>query len=135
MAYGDFATKVGDEIGIVRYNRSYGGIVFWRIGRVTKINGHGHIFVTVDNTELRFDRRGQAYKDEWGPQLIYPEQLRARVREEERRKEQSSLAREIQEVIREGSTYSGRFFASPERVAKLKGLVEALEQVVDEVSV
>ena len=45
MAWGDFETAVGKEVGVVRRNRSWGGISFSTFGTVTKINGHGHIFV------------------------------------------------------------------------------------------
>lgn len=130
MAYGDFVTQVGDEVGIARTSR-YGGFVSHRFGTVTKINGHGHIFVQSDDQELRFNRRGNAYKNEYGPRLIDANKLRERLAVEERQKTQSQLARELEKTVKEGFAYSGRFFVSKERVAELKRLVGELEKMVD----
>ena len=131
MAYGDFEIKVGDEVGMVRRNRSYGSISFQRFGTVSKINGHGHIYVQTADKEYRFDRRGNAYKDDWGPHLIHAASLRAEIEVENRRKEQVRIAREIENTISQGRSYSGRFFASQERVDALKNLVAEMEKLVD----
>ena len=37
MAYGEFATTVGEEVGIVRRHR-HGTVLFSKFGTVTKIN-------------------------------------------------------------------------------------------------
>ena len=131
MAYSDFEIKVGEEVGMVRRNRSYGGISFQRFGTVSKINGHGHIYVQTADKEYRFDRRGNAYKDDWGPHLIHAASLRAELEVENRRKEQMRIAREIEDTIAKGRSYSGRFFATQERVDALKNLVAELEKLVD----
>ena len=131
MAYGEFATTVGEEVGVVRYNRTYGGIVFAKFGTVTKINGHGHIFVQSEDKEYRFTQTGDAYKDQWGPSLIHAPQLRAQLAAEQRRKEQVRVAREMEQTLKEGYSYAGRFFVSEERVAALKNLVAEMEQLVD----
>ena len=135
MAYGDFAITVGEEVGIVRRNQSYGGFIVARFGTVTKINGHGHIFVQWNNgeKEMRFTRRGSAYKDDYlGPHLVHAAQLRAELAADDRRKEQVRVARAMEQTLKEGYAYSGRFFASQELVAALKNLVAEMEQLVDE---
>lgn len=131
MAYGDFAITVGEEVGVVRHNRTYGGILFAKFGTVTKINGHGHIFVQCGDKEYRFTKRGNAYKDDYGPSLIHAASLRAQLADEQRRREQVRVARAIEQTLKEGYSYSGRFFVSEERVAALKNLVAEMEQLVD----
>ena len=126
MAYGNFVTQVGEEVGIAQASR-YGH----RFGTVTKINGHGHIFVQSGEQELRFDRRGNAYKSDYGPSLMDADKLRERLAVIERQKKQSQIAREVEQVIKGGFAYSGRFFVTQERVDELKRLVSELEQVVD----
>lgn len=130
MAYGDFVTAVGETVGAVRRSR-WGSVVSARFGTVTKINGHGHIHVDMGNETVVFTRRGDAYKNEWGPSLIHAAQLRAQLDIEERRKEQVRVAREMEQTLKEGYAYSGRFFVSQERVDALKNLVAAMEKLVD----
>lgn len=131
MAYGDFATSVGEEVGVVRRHRSCGTILMSKFGTVTKINGHGHIFVQCGDTEYRFTRRGDAYKDSYGPSLIHAASLRAQLAADERRKEQVRVARAIEQTLKEGYSYAGRFFPTAERIAALKNLVSDLEKLVD----
>lgn len=131
MAYGEFATTVGEEVGIVRQHRSCGSILMSKFGTVTKINGHGHIFVQSDDKEYRFTRRGDAYKDDWGPRLTHADALRAELAADARRKEQVRIAREMEQTLKEGYSYSGRFFVSQERVDALKTLVAEMEKLVD----
>lgn len=132
MAWGDFVTKVGEEVGIARTSRS-GTFLTARFGTVTKINGHGHIFVQSGEQELRFTRYGKTYKDEhgYGPSLIHAPKLRAQLANEERQKTQSQLARDIEKTIKDGFAYSGRFFPTQDRLAELKRLVGELEKLVD----
>jgi hypothetical protein len=130
MAYGDFITKVGEEVGIVRQHR-HGTILMSRFGTVTKINGHGHIFVQSGDQEYRFTRRGNAYKDNYGPGLMHAAQLRSIQASETRRKEQVRIARAMEQELREGYSYSGRFFPTQERIAALKTLLAEMETLVD----
>lgn len=102
MAWGDFAVKVGEEVGIVRTGR-WGGFLLSRFGTVTKVNGHGHIFVQAEDREYRFTRRGDAYKDDYGPRLMQASQLRSALAMEEQRKERNRLARAHREP---GQCYS-----------------------------
>jgi hypothetical protein len=130
MAYGDFITKVGEEVGIVRQHR-HGTILMSRFGTVTKINGHGHIFVQSGDQEYRFTRRGNAYKDNYGPGLMHAAQLRSIQASETRRKEQVRIARAMEQELKEGWSYSGRFFPTQERIAALKTLLAEMETLVD----
>ena len=131
MAYGEIGVVVGDEVGIVRRNRTYGGLSMARFGTVTKINGHGHIFVQSGDTEYRFTKTGHAYQNEWGPQLTLAALLRAEMAREAERKERARVARELEAELKSGWSYSGTFHATEERVAALKTLVAELEKLVD----
>jgi flagellar hook protein FlgE len=131
MAYGDFITKVGETVGVVRQHSRDGTILNSRFGTVTKINGHGHIFVQSDDQELRFTRRGDAYKNNWGPSLMNADKLRSYLEADARRKEQVRVARAMEQELKEGYAYSGRFFPTQERIAQLKMLLVEMETLVD----
>jgi hypothetical protein len=130
MAWGDLAVKVGEEVGIVRTGR-WGGFLLSRFGTVTKVNGHGHIFVQAEDREYRFTRRGDAYKDDYGPRLMQASQLRSALAMEEQRKERNRLARDMEQTLKEGWTYSGTFHTSEERIRKLKEILAEMEKLVD----
>lgn len=131
MANGDFVIAVGEEVGVGRWHHSSGRILNSKFGTVTKINGHGHIFVQVGDEILCFNKRGLPYKNEWGPSLIHAAQLRSQLEIDARRQEQVRIAREIETKMKEGYSYSGRFFVSQDRVDALKNLVAELEKLVD----
>ncbi len=130
MAYGDFVTEVGETVGIVRQHR-HGTILMSRFGTVTKVNGHGHIFVQSEDKEYRFTKTGAAYKDDWGPSLMQAAKLRMIQESEDRRKEQVRVARAMEQTLKEGYSYSGRFFVSQERVDALRNLLQEMEKLVD----
>jgi hypothetical protein len=130
MAYGDFVTEVGETVGIVRQHR-HGTILMSRFGTVTKVNGHGHIFVQSEDREFVFNKRGDAYKDDYGPSLMQAAKLRMIQESETRRKEQVRIARAMEQELKEGYSYSGRFFPSQERIAALKNLLADLEKVAE----
>ena len=131
MAYGDFIALVGDEVGIVRQHSRTGDVLNSSFGTVTKINGYGHIFVKNGEEEMRFDKQGNAYKNQWGPSLMNAAKLRSVLAANARRKEQVRLARAMEQTLKEGYSYSGRFFVSQERVAALKNLLAEMEEMVD----
>jgi hypothetical protein len=131
MAYGDFVTQVGEEVGVVRQHSRDGTILNSWFGTVTKINGHGHIFVQRGEEELRFDKRGNAYKNTWGPSLMQAAKLRDHLAADARRKEQVRLARAMEQELKEGYAYSGRFFPTQERITALKNILAEMEKVVD----
>jgi hypothetical protein len=130
MAYGDFVTEVGETVGIVRQHR-HGTILMSRFGTVTKVNGHGHIFVQCEDREYRFTKTGDAYKDSYGPSLMQAAKLRMIQESETRRKEQVRVARAMEQTLKEGYSYAGRFFPTAERIAALKNLLSELENLVD----
>jgi hypothetical protein len=131
MAYGDFITKVGETVGVVRQHSRDGTILNSRFGTVTKINGHGHIYVQCDDQELRFNKRGDAYKNTWGPSLMQAAKLRDHLAADARRREQVRVARAMEQELKEGYAYSGRFFPTQERIAALKNLLAEMEKVLD----
>jgi len=131
MAYGDFVTSVGETVGIVRQHRTSGTLLTARFGTVTKINGHGHIYVQSGDQEYRFTRRGYAYKDDYGPGLMHAAKLRSIQASETRRKEQVRIARAMEQELKEGYSYSGRFFPTAERIARLKTILAEMEKLVD----
>ena len=128
MAYGEFVTAVGETVGIVRQHR-HGTILMSRFGTVTKVNGHGHIFVQSDDREYRFTKTGDAYKDSYGPSLMQAAKLRMIQESETRRKERAQLARELEAELKAGWSYSGTFHATAERIAAMKNLLADLEKV------
>ena len=130
MAYGDFVTEVGETVGIVRQHR-HGTILMSRFGTVTKVNGHGHIFVQCEDREYLFTKTGDAYKDSYGPSLMQAAKLRMIQESETRRKEQVRVARAMEQTLKEGYSYAGRFFPTAERIAALKNLLSELENLVD----
>jgi len=131
MAYGDFVTAVGEEVGIVRRNRSYGGLLLAKFGTVTKINGHGHIVVQCDDKEYRFTKRGDAYKDDYGPSLIHAASLRAEMARDNRRKAVNTVARELEQKVKDGWGYSGTFHATETMISELEALVAKLKESVN----
>jgi len=126
--------NAGDEIGVVRYNRSYGGFVSSQFGTVTKVNGHGHIFVNVGKDEdLRFTKNGEQYRNErFGVSLVDPDRLRTELAVEQTRRNRASIVREIESTLKSGWSYSGTWHPSEERIDALKDLVAKLEESAKE---
>lgn len=133
MAYGDFVTTVGAEVGVIRRSRGYGNLTMALFGTVTKINGHGHIFVKCGDREFRFTRRGDSYHEVYGPTLCHAEQLSAELARDAKRQETARLARELEAVVKDGWSYSGTFHVNASDVAKMKALVGQLEKMVDNI--
>jgi len=121
---------VGQKIGIARSTRY--GLTSCAFGTVTKVNGHGHIFVDVPKLgERRFDKYGDSYKDEWGPSLINADDLRTYLTREKKQKEQRHAATALQKVIQDGFAGNGRYWNTAERLADIKLAVASLEELVD----
>jgi len=115
----------------VRRNRNWGGILFSKFGTVTKINGHGHIYVQCEDKEYRFTRRGNAYKDDYGPSLIHAASLRAEMARDNRRKTVNTVARELEQKVKDGWGYSGTFHATETMISELEALVAKLKESVN----
>jgi hypothetical protein len=62
---------------------------------------------------------------------MHAAKLRMIQESETRRKEQVRIARAMEQELKEGYSYSGRFFPTQERIAALKNLLADLEKVVD----
>lgn len=128
MAY--LNLNAGDEVGIARHGRY--GFVSATFGHVVKINGHGHIYVDTGKGDyVRFDKRGNAYKNSYGPGLVDAAKLREQLTAEQVRKDRSRVAREMEQALKDGWSYSGTFHATAERIAAMKNLVAELENLVD----
>jgi len=122
--------KVGDEVGVAR--RSRYGLASAAFGRVVKINGHGHIYVdTGKEVNELFDKRGNSYKNPYGPSLIDAVRLRIEMAIEAKRKDRARVAREMEETLKDGWSYSGTWHPSQERIDTLKNLVAEMEKLVD----
>ena len=122
--------NAGDEVGIARHNRY--GFASATFGHVVKINGHGHIYVDTGKGDyVRFDKRGNAYKNNWGPSLVDAAKLREQLAAEQVRKDRSRVAREMEQALKDGWSYSGTWHPSQERIDTLKNLVAELENLVD----
>ena len=119
--------NAGDEVGIASYTRS-GVLVSHSFGRVVKINGYGHISVDRGIGEyVKFDKNGRSYKNDYGPELCDPVKLRALIVTQAEAKNTARIAREIEQTMKDGWNYNGRWFKSPERIANLKRLIAELE--------
>ena len=121
--------NIGQEIGIARSTRH--GYMYIQYGTITKINGHGHIFVTVAGKDeaLKFDKRGNSYQNDYGPSLVDANKLRAYEAAEEKRKVKNHLVRSIEQTIKDGWSYSGTWHSSEDRIKALKEAVAELEMM------
>lgn len=130
MAYLDLV--VGAEVGVARYTR-YGTLDNPRFGRVTKINGYGHIEVDVEGLGLRkFDKYGKPYKSttSFGQVLQDATHLRSAMAAEAVKKEQARLAHEIDKTMSDAWTYDGRWHANADRIAHLRFLLDRMEETL-----
>ena len=121
--------NIGQEVGIARSTRY--GYMNIQYGTVTKINGYGHIFVTVAGKDepLKFDRHGNSYQNNYGPSLVDADKLRAYEVAEQKRKTTAQLVRSIEQTIKDGWSYSGTWHSSEDRIASLKASVAELEMM------
>lgn len=119
--------NAGDEVGIARYSR-YGTITSHSFGHVVKINAYGHISVDLGVGDYaKFDKRGRAYKNDYGPQIVAADRLREQLATEAKQKRTAQIAREIEQTMKDGWNYSGRWSDTPDRIEILKRLIAELE--------
>lgn len=123
--YKEKTYAVGDEVGMVRYSSHYNRMLEASFGIVRKINGHGHIEVQRGEYVIKFDKRGNAYKNNYGPSLIDAAELRQRIAEEAKLRYVRDTAKGIEDVLKQNSNYMG-FCNSEEAVSKLEELVAKL---------
>ena len=129
MSFGIFDAHVGKEVAVVKRTR-YGGFSIAEFGVVTKINGHGHIFVTCGAKEYRFDKSGDSYKNEWGPSLGNADKLREELARDNERKTRAKIARDVEATMKSGWSYAGDWFATKDRIEELKGMISKLETMM-----
>lgn len=130
MSFKVFDARVGKEVAIIKRTR-YGSFSIAEFGVVTKINGHGHIFVASGgDKEYRFNKSGDSYKNEWGPSLGNADKLREELARDNERKSRSKIAREIESTMKSGWSYSGDWFATKDRIEELKGMIAKLETIM-----
>ena len=116
-----FAVKVGDEVGFGRSARF--GLISTGFGRVTKINGHGHI--TLDTGEV-FDKYGKERGTDYGVSLIDADTLRRQLAQKEEQRATTNKVKELQQKVADLFNYTGRAFVSPDDKAALLAMVNAL---------
>jgi hypothetical protein len=129
MSFGIFDAHVGKEVAVVKRTR-YGGFSIAEFGVVTKINGHGHIFVTCGPKEYRFNKSGDSYKNEWGPSIGNADKLREELARDNDRKARAKIAKEIEGTMKSGWSYSGDWIATKDRIEELKGMISKLETIM-----
>jgi hypothetical protein len=122
--------KVGDEVGFGR-SGSWGSLHSTGFGKVTKINGYGHI--TVEGTsELRtpfqkvFDKYGNERGTNFGVKLIKAQYLRETLAATEARRSRNHRAKDLQAKLNGMFSYGGDFHVTDESKAELIALVNAL---------
>lgn len=92
-----FNTRVGDEVGYVRYGGWHHTMLSHGFGRVVKINHHGHIH--LDNGR-QFDRHGDERKQTYGGlRLIDAAALRERLAEIDVQRARNAAANELKSLI------------------------------------
>ena len=118
-----FAVKlnVGDEVGFGRNARF--GLISTGFGRVTKINGHGHI--TLDTGKV-FDKHGKERGTNYGVNLIDADALRVSIAQADEQRERRDRIRALQDKVASLAGLGGRFEVLPEDKAELLALVNAL---------
>lgn len=120
----NFECKVGDEVSVAHVSHRGRWPHSPRIGRVTKINGHGHIFVEVEGHngkfEERFDKHGNPYKKSYGPRLVGAEWLRKELAERDRQQKLNTLAKAISTSLDERRTGYGDYILTEDDMVRLE---------------
>lgn len=99
------AYVVGQEVGYGRFGRY--GLQNGKIGIISKVNGHGHVFVD----DKVFDKHGHERGTEmyWGDELISADQVRAEIAAEKIRRSRISTTNEILRLIADRKCGNGNY--------------------------
>jgi hypothetical protein len=118
--------KVGDEVGIIYRGISFSHpLLSSKFGTVTRINGHGHIFVTTtDGKEYKFNKFGEP-KDKYVGNICDANELRKEIKAAEKRKEINSLVNEMKTIIDE-SRWNNDYHMTAERLLGMKDILNKL---------
>ena len=113
---------VGEMVGY--YSHSDGHLQGAGYGKVTKINGHGHII--LDNGKT-FDKHG----DERGPKyyklhLINAEKLRNRVAENQAQRNKATMVRDLIRKLEGSFSYAGTVHIDSDTKQELLAMVNSL---------
>jgi len=121
--------KVGDTVGYARFTRY--GVAANGFGTITKINGFGHIFLTAtDGRELRFDKYGDSYKNNYGPSLIGAARLTEIVERAENERIVNAKSNAIADLVASVRCGNGRMAMSNETLDEIVALVAQLRDRV-----
>lgn len=121
--------EIGQEVGFSGVHDHFNGF-----GKITKINGHGHITVarTFENgntEEIIFDKRGnERGRKYYGRYLCDTAELKLRIAEKDAERERE---RQIQAVVDflQSNRYSGKIYINAEAKTKLLELVNAITTI------
>lgn len=115
--------KVGDEVAYAYFHNGRTPI---RKGfaTVSKINGHGHIFLS-DGTV--FNKQGYEYKVPYhAPYLMDADELREIIRRNDEQRNRNQLVRDMIKKLEDSFTYAGTAHISDERKAELQAMLNQL---------
>lgn len=121
--------EVGDVVGFARFH-SFGSVLTHGFGTVSKINGHGHIFIETKNGEKRFDKYGNSYKDNYGPSLIGAARLTEILETNENKRNISRASKEMIDVISNVRCGNGTFNITNEMLDELQTKIDKLREMI-----
>ena len=95
---------VGQEIGYGSYGRH--GLQNGKIGVISKLNRHGHVFVDNKVFDKHGHERGESF---WRDQLIPADQIRAEIAAEKVRRSRIVSVNEILKLIEDRKCGNGNY--------------------------
>jgi len=115
---------VGEMVGYYSHSDSYRSMMGVGYGKITKINGHGHII--LDNGKT-FDKHG----DERGPKyyklhLMNAEKLRNRVAENLAQGKKATMVRDLIRKLEGSFSYAGTVHIDSDTKQELLAIVNSL---------
>lgn len=115
--------EVNDVVGFARFH-SFGSILTHGFGTVTKINGHGHIFIkTQRGDEKRFDKYGNSYKDDYGPSLIGAARLTEILEQQKNKSNIRKMSKELAELVVNKTVTNEMLDELEVKIAKLREMI------------
>ena len=118
-----YTAKVGDMVGYFRVGYKGGHMMDVGFGKVTKINGHGHIFL---DTGKEFDKHGAERGTKHGVCLVDAGHLRKRVADEQARQDKATLVRNLIQKLQGSFSYSGTVHIDGDAKQELLAMVNSL---------
>lgn len=118
-----YTAKVGDMVGYCRFGGTGGHMMGAGFGHVTKINGHGHIFL---DTGKVFDKHGDERGTKYGLHLVDAEHLRDRLTNEQARQNKAAMVRSLIQKLEGSFSYSGTVHIDGDTKQELLAMVNSL---------